>query len=79
MRRRPTRRFHVPSAIRPSRFRLDPVEAADLVADGALLVDVRREDDPSPALDGAVRISPDLIPARLATFRRESPIVLACT
>jgi hypothetical protein len=44
-----------------------------------MLVDVRRQDDPSAALVGAVRIAPDEIPGRLSGFPREVAIVLACT
>ena len=74
-----TRRFHVPSALRPSSLRLEPDHARELVAEGALLVDVRRQDDPSPALPGAERIPPDAIPGRVGGLRREVAIVLACT
>jgi rhodanese-related sulfurtransferase len=76
---RPTRRYHVPSALRHSSLRLDPDAARELVAAGALLVDVRRHDDPIAPLDEAVRIPPDEVPARLASFPRNTPIVLACT
>ena len=74
-----TRRFHVPSALRPSSLRLEPADARQLVDAGALLVDVRRQDDPSPSLAGAERIAPDEIPSRVAGLRREVAIVLACT
>jgi hypothetical protein len=74
-----TRRFHVPSALRPSSLRLEPDKARALITRGALLVDVRRQDDPSPALERAERISPDEIPSRLPGLRREVAIVLACT
>ena len=74
-----TRRFHLPSALRPTAFRIEPSAASSLVATGALLIDVRRQDDASATLDGAVRIMPDEIPARLATLPRDTPIVLACT
>jgi rhodanese-related sulfurtransferase len=50
-----------------------------LLADGALLLDVRRKEDPAAPLDHAVRISPDQIPEHLAGFTRDVPIVLACT
>ena len=46
---------------------------------GALLVDVRRQDDPSAELPGSVRIAPDEVPGRLPEFPRDGPIVLACT
>jgi rhodanese-related sulfurtransferase len=73
-----TRRFHVPSALRPSSLRIEADEARELLASGGLLIDVRREDDPSPALDGAARVAPDTIPSRVAGFPRGAPIVLAC-
>jgi hypothetical protein len=44
-----------------------------------LLVDVRRQDDVSAALEGAVRIAPDEVPGRVVEFRRDVAIVLACT
>jgi hypothetical protein len=75
----PTRRYHVPSAIRRSSLRIEPEEARELVAQGALLVDVRRLDDEQFRLDGAVRIPPDEMPARLPDLPRDRPIVLACT
>jgi hypothetical protein len=53
--------------------------AQALVAEGALLIDVRRQDDPGAALAGSVRIAPDEVPGRLPEFRREVAIVLACT
>jgi len=76
--RAPTRRFHVPSAVRGSPARIDAARARDLVAKGALLVDVRRKDDPAVTLEGALRILPDEIPRRLDEFSRDTPIVLAC-
>jgi rhodanese-related sulfurtransferase len=77
--RRLTRRFHVPSALRPSALRIEPGRARSLVDDGALLIDVRRADDQVARLDGALRLPPDMIPERLSGFRRDVPIVLACT
>ena len=74
----PTRRFHVPSAVRGSAARIDTPTARELVAHGAVLVDVRRKDDPAMTLEGALRISPDEIPGRLGEFSRDTPIVLAC-
>lgn len=74
-----TRRFHIPSALRPSPLRIERERAAELVAGGALLIDVRRQEDTSAALPGAVRISPDMIPERVAGLRRDVAIVLACT
>jgi hypothetical protein len=74
-----TRRFHVASALRRSALRIEPGVARGLLADGALLVDVRRRDDPIDSPRGAMRIAPDMIPERRAGFRREVPIVLACT
>jgi rhodanese-related sulfurtransferase len=76
--RAPTRRFHVPSAVRGSPSRIDPGTAHELVARGALLVDVRRKDDPAMTLEGALRIPPDEIPHRLGEAPRDTPIVLAC-
>jgi rhodanese-related sulfurtransferase len=75
----PTRRYHVPSAIRRSSLRLEPEEARGLIAAGALLVDVRRHEEEELRLGGAVRIPPDEIPARLAELPRDRPILLACT
>jgi rhodanese-related sulfurtransferase len=74
-----TRRFHIPSALRRSSLRIDAQRAHDLVDRGALLVDVRRQDDYSAALPGAVRVAPDEVPGRLPEFKREVAIVLACT
>jgi hypothetical protein len=76
--RAPTRRFHVPSAVRGSAARIDAATARELVANGALLVDVRRKDDPAVTLEGALRIPPDEISERLDGFSRDTPIVLAC-
>jgi rhodanese-related sulfurtransferase len=75
----PTRRFHIPSALRRSSYRLDVDSAQALLVKGALLVDVRRDDDPRAALAGSVRIAPDEVPGRLPEFPRDMPIVLACT
>jgi hypothetical protein len=77
--RPPTRRFHVPSAVRPSPYRIDPSVARQLVDAGALVIDVRRHDDAVPGVAGALKISPDLIPSRIGSFRRDTPIVLGCT
>jgi rhodanese-related sulfurtransferase len=74
----PTRRFHLPSAVRGSPARVDAATARELVEKGALLVDVRRRDELAVTLEGALRISPDTIPERLAEFSRDTPIVLAC-
>jgi rhodanese-related sulfurtransferase len=74
-----TRRYHLPSALRPSSARIEPDEARALVARGALLIDTRRHDDSAPTLEGALRIWPDEIPDRVAAFPRDHPIVLACT
>jgi len=76
--RAPTRRFHVPSAVRGSPARIDAATARELVASGAPLLDVRRKDDPAMTLEGALRIFPDEIPQRLDEFARDTPIVLAC-
>jgi rhodanese-related sulfurtransferase len=74
-----TRRFHVPSALRASPLRIEADHARGLVDEGGVLVDVRRQDDPSPRIEGAVRVSPDEIPGRIHAFPRDTPIVLACT
>jgi rhodanese-related sulfurtransferase len=75
-----TRRFHVPSALRRSPSRISTETARELAAGGALVIDVRRhDDDAAGGLEGALRISPDMIPSRVAGFRRDVPIVLGCT
>ena len=76
---RPTRRYHIPSAIRASPVRIEPERARELVAQGAVLIDVRRKSQEPPAPDDAVRIPPDEIPENLDRFPRDTPIVLACT
>ena len=43
------------------------------------MLDVRRNEDEVGRLEGAWRISPDMIPSNVADFPRDSPIVLACT
>jgi rhodanese-related sulfurtransferase len=53
--------------------------ARELVAGGALLIDVRRHEDASARLEGARRIPPDEIPSLIADLPRGTPIVLACT
>jgi rhodanese-related sulfurtransferase len=75
----PTRRYHVPSAIRRSSRRIDPEEARQMVEEGAFLIDVRRNDVVDVPLEGAVQISPDEIPQRLDELPRDRPIILACT
>jgi rhodanese-related sulfurtransferase len=75
----PTRRFHIPSAMRRSSTRLTAAQVQRLLADGALLVDVRRQDDPAAPLPDSVRVAPDEVPGRLPEFPRDLPIVLACT
>jgi rhodanese-related sulfurtransferase len=75
----PTRRYHVPSAIRRSSLRIEPDEARELIAEGALLVDVRRREDRVLRLDGAVRMPPDEIPGKLSVLPRDRPIILVCT
>ena len=74
-----TRHWHLPSALRPSELRVEPERAQALIAAGATLVDVRRQDDPSPSHRGAVRVPPDEIPGWIAGMRPEVAIVLACT
>ncbi len=75
----PTRRFHIPSALRRSSSRLDVETVQRLLAEGALLVDVRRQDDPAAPLAQSVRVAPDEVPGRLPEFPRDMPIVLSCT
>jgi rhodanese-related sulfurtransferase len=76
---RPTRRYHLPSALRISPARIEPDEARGLLERGAVLVDVRRHDDPSLTVVEALRIPPDELPGRLDELPRDRPIVLACT
>jgi MFS family permease/rhodanese-related sulfurtransferase len=75
---RPTRRYHFPSAIRPSSFRVEAASAREMVRGGGVLVDVRRQEDPASALEHAVRIPPDFIPQNVGGLPRDVPIVLAC-
>ena len=75
----PRRRYHVSSALRRSSLRIEPEKARELIAAGAVLVDVRRHEDEELRLDGAVRIAPEEIPGRLEELRRATPVVLACT
>ena len=76
---RPTRRYHLRSALRPSSLRIDAGAAHSLVGAGALLVDVRRKEDPTHPLAGATRVPPDEIPDFLQTLPTGVQIVLACT
>jgi rhodanese-related sulfurtransferase len=75
----PTRRFHIPSALRRSSFRIDIPTVQRLLAGGAVLVDVRRQDDPTEPLPRSIRIAPDEVPGRIPEFPRDVPIVLSCT
>lgn len=75
----PTRRFHLPSAARRSPARIEADHARELVAGGAVVIDVRRRDDASASPPAAVRVSPDAIPRHAETLEREVAIVLACT
>ena len=75
----PTRRYHIPSAVRRSSLRISPAEAHGLLGDGAVLVDVRRHEDDSTELPDARRIPPDEIPSRLEELPRDRALVLACT
>ena len=75
----PTRRFHIPSALGHSPARIEPQQARELHAGGAVMIDVRRRDDPTASPPGALRIAPDMIPQQIEGLRREVPIVLACT
>jgi rhodanese-related sulfurtransferase len=65
--------------LRVSPARIDPAAARALLDQGTVLVDVRRQDDPSSTLAGALRIAPDEIPSRLGELPRGAPIVLVCT
>jgi rhodanese-related sulfurtransferase len=76
---RPSRRYHLPSALRPSSLRIDAGAAHSLVGAGALLIDVRRKEDPTHSLAGATRVPPDEIPDFLRTLPPGVEIVLACT
>ena len=75
----PTRRYHIPSAVRRSSLRISPAEAHRLLEDGAVLVDVRRHEDDSLQIPNAVRMPPDEVPGRLDELRSDRAIVLACT
>jgi rhodanese-related sulfurtransferase len=75
----PTRRYHVPSAVRRSSLRIEPEEARELLTQGALLIDVRRHEDDELRLDGALRVPPDEIPSKLPELPRDRPIILTCT
>jgi rhodanese-related sulfurtransferase len=75
----PTRRYHVPSAVRRSSLRISPADAHRLLDEGAVLVDVRRHEDDSAQLANALRIPPDEIPSRLEDLPRDRAVVLACT
>jgi rhodanese-related sulfurtransferase len=76
---RPTRRYHLPSALRPSSLRIEAGAAQLRVGAGALLIDVRRKEDPAHPLAGATRVPPDEIPDFLRTLPPGVEIVLACT
>ena len=73
-----SRQFHVPSAVRTSPARIDMHRADELIGAGALVIDVRRDEDGGER-DGVLRITPDLIPHRADDFSRDIPIVLTCT
>jgi rhodanese-related sulfurtransferase len=75
----PTRRYHIPSAVRRSSLRISPAEAHHLLEGGAVLVDVRRHEDDAVQLADAHRIPPDEIPQRLNDLPRDRAVVLACT
>jgi rhodanese-related sulfurtransferase len=77
--KRPSLRFRAAYAARSTPFRIESDRARELTAGGALLVDVRRDDDPAAGMPGAVRVSPDELPERLPSFPRDVPIVLACS
>jgi Transmembrane secretion effector len=73
-----TRQFHVPSAVRPSSARIGEERARTLIDAGALVIDVRRDED-GGGRAGVLRITPDQIPARVGELQRAVPIVLCCT
>ena len=75
----PTRRYHIPSAVRRSSLRISPAEAHRLLEDGAVLVDVRHHEDDSLQIANAVRMPPDEVPGRLDELQVDRAIVLACT
>ena len=80
MSRAPSLRFRGVYAARPAPFRIDPDRAFELTDGGALLLDIRRGDDPATAeVPGAQRVAPDELPGRVAEFPRDVPIVLACS
>ena len=67
-------------AVRPAPgFRIESDRARELAAAGALVIDVRRDDDEATALPGAERLAPDELPGRVPQFPRDVPIVLACS
>jgi MFS family permease/rhodanese-related sulfurtransferase len=59
--------------------RVDADSARLLVDGGAFLVDVRKSDDLGEPLDGATRITPEELGARVGELDRDVPVVLACT
>jgi MFS family permease len=73
-----TRQFHLPSAVRTSPARINTQQADGLIGQGALVIDVRRDEDGGER-DGVLRITPDLIPSQAESFDRDVPIVLTCT
>jgi hypothetical protein len=74
-----SRHYHLPSAVRRSPLRIEAATAHELVSGGALLVDVRRHEDPTASLEQALRVPPDEMPALVGRLARDTPIVLACT
>ncbi len=79
MSRAPSLRFRGVYAARPAPFRIEPERALEMTGGGAVLLDIRRSDDPATGLAGAERVSPDELPGRVAEFPRDVPIVLACS
>jgi len=59
--------------------RVDPGSARLLVEGGALLIDVRKSEDPGEPLAAARRVTPEELAAAAPSFDRGTPIVLACT
>jgi MFS family permease/rhodanese-related sulfurtransferase len=59
--------------------RVDPDSARLLVEGGALLIDVRKSEDPGQALANARRVTPEQLALAAPTFDPGTPIILACT
>jgi rhodanese-related sulfurtransferase len=58
---------------------ISPQRAAELVADGAQLVDVRQDDEYAAGrIEGSLHIELDQLPAEAAAIDRDRPIVFYC-